>query len=216
MKTNNIELIFVENETSVKKDDKNKMIFVKPGNKIEKVVIIHDDGKNYVYIVNNKVIDDLLEEKKLSGNHNLTDINDTTKEEIINKVALSLGHYLKIMRDFFDEMYDSLNDYRRANSDKLEDDDKKSLKSMAITMSNYAESLNTQAVTLMLEVSEESVFNIKKVTSVLKETISKIENLKKVFNIAASVISLGTAIITKDLGAIKTSLENLFKIVKDS
>ncbi len=103
----------------------------------------------------------------------------------------------------------ALGDFRIKNYQTLSKADDKKLSDLHWSILNYVDDLTTQSAITVLDEAGESIKNIQAVTKKMEATYKKLENVQKGIQIASKVIVLGAAIISKNPGAIVTSLGDL-------
>jgi hypothetical protein len=106
------------------------------------------------------------------------------------------------MTDFLLENFDSLN---VAERDKLSRNIRKT--------SSDGQKMLAQAATLVVEESKESLTKIENTTNSIKAILGTIANIQKGINIAASVVTLSAAILTKNPETIIAAAKDLQDMV---
>ena len=114
----------------------------------------------------------------------------------------------------FQEISEQLNTYKTKNWSSLTSEERQKLKDLAASVSNYSDSLITDAVGITLDAAKASLANIQQATTDAKKVIETINNIKKVITIAGAVIKLGAAFAAKDPAMIGSAVKDIFSTIK--
>ena len=109
----------------------------------------------------------------------------------------------------------SVGDYRFANWKDLSSKEKEQLGNLQDSLLDQGEKILAFSVSLKMEEVSESLNNIQIITGKIQRTMRKLEDIQKVINIAAAAVSLGTAILTKDVKAIGQEINGLANTAKE-
>ena len=116
-------------------------------------------------------------------------------------MALTSQEALSLSKQFRD-LSVSLGNYRFANWQKLTPTQRRDIEDEEWSLSMAASDMITKAVGLALDESKSSLKAIKKSVSKAKGAIKKLKKVKQIISIAAAVVGLGAAIVSKDPGSI--------------
>ena len=108
----------------------------------------------------------------------------------------------------------SIGDYRYQN--KLPRLQNQKIKDLHWSVLNFADDLYTLSATLMMDDVEQSLSTIGSITKELQAAYKKLQNVQKAINVAASIVTLGSSILSKNPQAIKESLSILVSVWKSS
>jgi len=103
----------------------------------------------------------------------------------------------------------SIGDYRYTNYDNLSKIQNQNLRESHRRILDYSDHLFTLSATLVLEDVQTSLTSIGAVTSEIKATYKTLQNVQKAINVAASVVTLGASILSKNPQAIADSIGGL-------
>lgn len=106
------------------------------------------------------------------------------------------------LSELFMQASHALGTYRFDNWSKLKKPERDALEDAAWDLLNFSTSMTTAAVGIALTDMETDLQAIKDATTKAKNAVAKIKRVKKAIGIAASLVVLGGAIISKDPGAI--------------
>ena len=90
------------------------------------------------------------------------------------------------------------------------------IKDLHWSVLNFADDLYTLSATLMMDDVEQSLSTIGSITKELQAAYKKLQNVQKAINVAASIVTLGSSILSKNPQAIKESLSILVSVWKSS
>lgn len=108
----------------------------------------------------------------------------------------------------------SIGEFRYKNYDNLNNEENQKLRNYHWSVMNSSDDIFTLSANLVLEDTEEALTEISGVSSEMKNTYKDLQNIQKAIDIAASVVTLGAAIISKNPQAIADSLSGLIETWK--
>ena len=117
------------------------------------------------------------------------------------------NHFLGLAQAIGDYRFDNWSALTRAENQKLG--------SLQWSILNYGEDILVLSTTLTMDEVETSLAQIGAVTQDIKKTIHKLKSIQKAFDLAASVLTLGGAIISKNPEAIESGIKSLVKTWKE-
>jgi len=103
----------------------------------------------------------------------------------------------------------SVGNYRMENRSNLTKTQNLEIKNFHRTLLNYADDLYTTSAKLIMDDIQTSLETIKEVTSKTNDTFHKLKKVQKVLDIAASGVTLGAAIFSKNPQAISDAITEL-------
>lgn len=106
----------------------------------------------------------------------------------------------------------AIGDYRYQNA--LSKSQNQKMKDFHWSVLKYADDLYTLSATLVMDDIENSLSSIAAITTQVQTTYKTIQDVQKVINIAASIVTLGASVLSKNPQAIKDSISNLVSVWK--
>ncbi|MBP8192325.1 MAG: hypothetical protein KAX69_01890 [Chitinophagales bacterium] len=106
-------------------------------------------------------------------------------------------------------MAQAIGEYRYQNFDSLSKIQNQKIRDLHWSILNYADDLYTMSATLVLNDVEESLSTIGLITEQMKDTYKHLQNIQKAISVAASVITLGASILSKNPQAIISAIGGL-------
>ena len=122
----------------------------------------------------------------------------TLTAEQVNQLAT---HFL--------EMAQEVGHYRQQQYDKLTVTERTELKDRESKILDYSNELYTLSATLVMNDVQTALANINQVTAGIKTTYKTLQNVQKAIDVAASVVTLGAAIVSQNPQAIAQSIGDL-------
>ena len=122
----------------------------------------------------------------------------TLTAEQVNQLAT---HFL--------DMGTEIDNYRQQQYDKLTADERDEMKDLVSEILDYSNNLYTLSATLVMKDVQTSLTTINNVTAGIKTTYKTLQNVQKAINVAASVVTLGAAIMSQNPQAIAVSIGDL-------
>ena len=122
----------------------------------------------------------------------------TLTAEQVNQLAT---HFL--------DMGTEIGNYRQQQYDKLTADERDEMKDLVSEILDYSNNLYTLSATLVMKDVQTSLTTINNVTAGIKTTYKTLQNVQKAINVAASVVTLGAAIMSQNPQAIAVSIGDL-------
>jgi len=102
------------------------------------------------------------------------------------------------LANYFLAMAEAVGDYRYQNFDSLSAQENKEIKDSLEFIRKCANELFTLSATLVLDDAQNSLSAIKEVTNQMKSTYKTLQDVQKAINMAASIVTLGKAILGKN------------------
>lgn len=102
------------------------------------------------------------------------------------------------LANYFLAMAEAVGDYRYQNFDSLSTQENKEIKDSLVFIRKCANELFTLSATLVLDDAQMSLSTIGEVTNQMKGTYKKVQDVQKAINMAASIVTLGKAILLKN------------------
>jgi len=124
-------------------------------------------------------------------------------------MALTAQEAFELSKQFRDFAI-TLGNYRFANWQTLTPLQRRDIEDEEWSLINASSDMTTKAVGLALEESESSLRSITKSITKAKQAIKKLQTVKQIINVAAAVVGLGAAIISKDPGSIAKNTKLVF------
>jgi hypothetical protein len=103
----------------------------------------------------------------------------------------------------------AIGDYRYRNFDTLTKQQNQKIRDLHWSILNYADDLYTLSATLVMNNVQTSLTSIGAVTTQIHTTYKTLQNVQKAINVAASVVTLGASILSKNPQAIADSISGL-------
>ena len=100
----------------------------------------------------------------------------------------------------------AIGDFRYNNWNSLSKSENKKLGNLQWSILNYGEDMLAFSTILVMDDVENSLMEIRKITSQIKETIGSLHDIQKGINIAAAIVTLGAAIISRNPASIGDAL----------
>ena len=113
------------------------------------------------------------------------------------------------LADNFLAMANEIGEYRYHNIQKLSASQNQEIGDLHSKALDYADEFYTLSATLVLDDVQASLEKIDGVTAEIKATYKQLQDVQKVINVAASVVTLGAAIINKNPQSIAEALDGL-------
>lgn len=101
------------------------------------------------------------------------------------------------LANYFLAMAEAVGDYRYQNFDSLSAQENKEIKDSLEFIRKCANELFTLSATLVMDDAQNSLSAIKEVTNQMKSTYKTLQDVQKAINMAASIVTLGKAILEK-------------------
>lgn len=102
------------------------------------------------------------------------------------------------LANYFLAMAEAVGDYRYQNFDSLSASENKEIKDSLDFIRKSADELFTLSATLVMDDAQTSLSTIREVTNQMKSTYKTLQNVQNAINIAASIVTLGKAILGKN------------------
>ncbi len=103
----------------------------------------------------------------------------------------------------------AIGDYRFDNWNTLSKAENQKLGDFQWSILSYGEDILALSTALVMDDVMDSLAQINKVTLEIKETIKSLNQLQKAINVAASIVSLGGAIVSKNPQAIVAGIQSV-------
>ena len=118
------------------------------------------------------------------------------------------------LANYFLTMAQAIGDYRVNNFDALSKEENQKTADLFDSILKYADDLFTLSAILVMEDVHTSLSSIGDITNKMKSTFKTLQDIQKVINIAASVVTLGEAIVKKNPQAIADAIGGLAGTLK--
>jgi len=119
------------------------------------------------------------------------------------------------LANYFLEMSQALGDYRYQYFDTLSREQNQQIKDLLDLIRKYANDLFTLSAILVMDDVQTSLSSIGEITNQMKTVYKKLQDVQRAINIAASVVTLGEAILTKNPRSIADSIGGLAGVLND-
>jgi hypothetical protein len=103
----------------------------------------------------------------------------------------------------------AIGDYRFQNWNSLPKTENQRLGNFQWSILSYGEDILALSTALVMDDVQDSLAQINQVTLEIKETIKSLDQLQKTINVAASIVSLGGAIVSKNPKAIVAGIQGV-------
>ncbi len=103
----------------------------------------------------------------------------------------------------------AIGDFRFDNWNSLTKTQNRKLGNFQWSILNHGEDILALSTVLVMDDVQDSLNNIKEITDEIKNSIESLENVQKAINVAASIVTLGAAIISKNPQSIIDSIQGL-------
>jgi len=113
---------------------------------------------------------------------------------------------------YFLGMAQAIGDFRYENWSLLSADDNQKLGNLQWSILNYGEDILAFSTILVMEDVKNSIEKIKGITSRIKENMHTVKVIQKGIDVAAAIVTLGAAIISKNARSITDSVDCLVKV----
>lgn len=105
-------------------------------------------------------------------------------------------------------------DYRYDNFDTLSKQQNQKIRDLHWSILNYSDDLYTLSATLVMDDVQASLATVAEVTGEMKATYKTLKNIQKAIDVAASAVTLGASILSKNPQAIGDAIGGLVKAWK--
>lgn len=103
----------------------------------------------------------------------------------------------------------AVGDYRYKNFKQLSTAESQKIADLQWSILNYSEDLFAASAILVMDDAEHSLAAINGITESITETINALKSVQKVITIAASIVTLGASILSKNPQAIADAFDKL-------
>jgi hypothetical protein len=118
------------------------------------------------------------------------------------------------LANHFLAMAEEISNYRYKNFEKLSKEENKQLKESHSDLLDKCDELYTLSASLVLEDVQTALSSINSITTEIKATYTTLVNIQKAINVAASVVTLASSVLSKDPKAIGGSITALVNTLK--
>lgn len=105
----------------------------------------------------------------------------------------------------------AIGDFRYANWYLLSKEDNQKLGNLQWSILNYGEDILAFSTILVMDEVTDSLAKIDDITTKIKENMNTIKNIQKGINLAAAMVTLGAAIISKNARSVNDAIGGLVK-----
>ena len=126
-------------------------------------------------------------------------------------MATLTAQQAKFLSNNFLGLAQAIGDYRFDNWNMLSKAENKKLGDLQWLILSYGEDILALSTSLVMDEVQDSLAQINNVTLEIKETIKSLNQLQKAINVAASIVSLGGAIVSKNPKAIVAGIQGVRK-----
>lgn len=113
------------------------------------------------------------------------------------------------LSDYFDTLANTIGEYIDFNKGNMSADQRNRLYDAEIELARLAGEINMIGVNLVFQDVQDLLTKLEKITEEVKKTVKRALAVQDAINIAAGIINIGTAIISKDPKAIVKSAVDL-------
>ena len=103
----------------------------------------------------------------------------------------------------------AIGDFRYDNWNELSPPQNQQLSNLQWSILNYGEDILALSTTLVMDDVQTSLDKINNITVEIKTTIHQLKNIQKAINVAAAIVTLGGAVISKSLSSIASALQGM-------
>jgi len=103
----------------------------------------------------------------------------------------------------------AIGDFRFSNWKELPKEDNQRLGNLQWSILNYGEDILAFSTMLVMDEVKVSLEKIRDISKDIKDNINSIKNIQKGINIAASIVTLGAAIISKNARSVTDAIDGL-------
>ena len=103
----------------------------------------------------------------------------------------------------------AIGDFRYDNWNELSQPQNQQLSNLQWSILNYGEDILALSTTLVMDDVQTSLDKINNITVEIKTTIHQLKNIQKAINVAAAIVTLGGAVISKSPSAIGSALQGM-------
>lgn len=103
----------------------------------------------------------------------------------------------------------AIGDFRYDNWNELTKPQNQQLSSLQWSILNDGEDILALSTTLVMDDVQTSLDKINNITLEIRSTIQQLKDIQKAINVAAAIVTLGGAVISKDPSSISTALQGM-------
>lgn len=103
----------------------------------------------------------------------------------------------------------AIGDFRYNNWNELSQPQNQQLGNLQWSILNYGEDILALSTTLVMDDVQTSLDKINNITVEIKATIQQLKNIQKAINVAAAIVTLGGAVISKSPSSIGSALQGM-------
>lgn len=122
----------------------------------------------------------------------------------------------RALADGFLEAAQAIDDYLDANWRTMERAEYETLNESVKTLLRVGGFMTTVAVGLSIDQMDDDAAQLKQVVAEAKESLSKLKAVGQAIRVAAALVDLAAAIVSKDPGAAFKAAQGLYAIVKEA
>lgn len=109
----------------------------------------------------------------------------------------------------------AIGDFRYDNWNTLSKPQNQQLSNLQWSILNYGEDILALSTTLVMDDVQTSLDKINGITVEIRSTIQLLKNIQKAINVAAAIVTLGGAVISKDPASVNTALQGMIDSWKE-
>lgn len=103
----------------------------------------------------------------------------------------------------------AIGDFRYNNWNELSQPQNQQLGNLQWSILNYGEDILALSTTLVMDDVQTSLDKINNITVEIKATMQQLKNIQKAINVAAAIVTLGGAVISKSPSSIGSALQEM-------
>lgn len=112
----------------------------------------------------------------------------------------------------FLDLAQTVGDYRMVHHGQLTSGQNKKLSDLHWDILNYADTLYVTSAKLVMEDVEDTLQAINDITQDIRRTYKQLQKIQKVLDVAAAVVTLGAAIMSKSPVAVQSAIAELQEV----
>lgn len=117
--------------------------------------------------------------------------------------------------DRFLEAARGIDDYLDSHWENISRSEYETMSESARTLLRVSSFLTTEAVQLSIDQMEDAAMQLKQVITDAKESLGTLQNIRTAIRVAAGLVDLATAIMSRDPGAVLKAFQGLYELVQE-